>query len=598
MLFKFKKLAMCAAVSMTLASTISGCSNEANTKLINTDVESDGATRPNVKTYATQLNVSVVDALTGAPIENSELSITKGAESLTAKEYDASLGLAVFNFKDTATPSNTNNITVAVKASAENYMTSSKSWTFDTAEAVSLVIKLLSLDDNSQPEGVGLVTKTINLSSVGDEGISITTPAASDGAASKIEIPKSIEMYAKGKTDAEGEVGVGNKITGGVELVVAHYEAERTEALEAFPGGFAVAVENPAVVNSSEGAGSLGDDGQLTFMSAGFVSVEIVDQDTREKVKSFNSPNCSDGSGGTSVDISGCVSVTMTIPKTTINPLTGSVVKEADKIPIWSFDVETGLWTYEAFSTEYAGITSSGENWLVKYPVTHLSYWNLDFFTSGDGVCNGELSILDASSTYPNRAKVTLSVSGYSQTYDYDGSGNIKFYNAPAKVDLKVKFSSDYDGEEFHVSDTIKDICASDLTSITVTPPIETIQSNNITLEASAYCNDVDNADIEELSNASYSLFNVTSKTMVERGSTDAEGKVLLENIISSVTKSEATTLPQYRLSVINPNTGKSIVQNFTLDDGDVIKTFSFGEKCNTTSTGSTTGSTGGSSGN
>ncbi len=127
------------------------------------------------------------------------------------------------------------------------------------------------------------------------------------------------------------------------------------QSLSAFPGGFVVSTQNEDA--REEGI----------FTTAGFVAVDMSVNNT--PVEQFD----------------GDVSIDIDIPAGTMNPETGQPVQPGDVIPLYSYDEDTGEWTFERDVT----IPSNGSGLAKGHPgnyrvtidnITHLSYWNLDWF--------------------------------------------------------------------------------------------------------------------------------------------------------------------------------------------------------------------------
>lgn len=132
------------------------------------------------------------------------------------------------------------------------------------------------------------------------------------------------------------------------------YGAPRdSNANRVFPGGFEV---TDAMDESGK---TIADPANpLFFTTAGWISMEM--NVGNEEVNSFSEP----------------LLVEMPIADTIINPETQEVLKSGDKIPLWSLDNRTGVWTSESVVSVSAGADGVLR---ASFPIKHLSTWNLDY---------------------------------------------------------------------------------------------------------------------------------------------------------------------------------------------------------------------------
>lgn len=164
----------------------------------------------------------------------------------------------------------------------------------------------------------------------------------------------------------------GTELNDDLTMTVAHFKSTDEEALNAFPGGFNVNIENAADIDVNSIEGARPTDSNVVFQSAGFTAIEIFDSNG-------NKADTFDGEG---------IDVTMDIPAGTINPETSQPIGPGDVIPVWSFDTDTANWNYEGTAPAQA----DGNGGLqVSYKATHLSFWNLDFFA--DDTCSPTVNL-------------------------------------------------------------------------------------------------------------------------------------------------------------------------------------------------------------
>lgn len=251
-------------------------------------------------------------------------------------------GIASFAITDDVTPTIAQPVKLLLIVEADGYIKTSKPVTVQNTERQSVTVNLVEIQN--LPDGV----------SGGNSNTGNTNPTTGTTA------PIVVETVPETLTDVTAQVDIdpntviydagGQALSGQLSTSVVYFDGESTESLESFPGGFTVNVPN-----NPEGE----DDG--TFITAGFVAVEIQDQNGNQ-AETFSQP----------------VTITMELGDGVINPSTGQPVVLGDVIPIWSYDEETGQWSYEADGT-VQGPNANGKLY-VEYQASHLSYWNLDWF--------------------------------------------------------------------------------------------------------------------------------------------------------------------------------------------------------------------------
>lgn len=213
----------------------------------------------------------------------------------------------------------------------------------------SLPVELLKSDDNifeirmvnldNPPEGV---TKLVsNEGETDPEGrvkddLNLITPGGE------------VELKMKSGTILKNSNG--EPLTGQLNISLFHFSNLEDESLMAFPGGLNANVEMPG-----------GEYEQVFFFSAGFIALEIADENGKIAETMLTYP----------------LEVTMEIPEETYNPDKQTGVAAGDTLPVWSYEVETGEWTYETSDT--VQLSSKG-TYEVTSEMWHLSYWNWDWW--------------------------------------------------------------------------------------------------------------------------------------------------------------------------------------------------------------------------
>lgn len=257
-------------------------------------------------------------------------------------------GLFSLALKAGVSPNSKAPLHLTLVADAEGYFTGSAQLHLsDTREAFQLQLT----DRQHPPAGVG--TGSDHSAATGADGSlqkALTVSAPVQGVAAAFQLPAGAKL-----TDSQGQ-----PLSGNLQTHVGYFSNQTPQSLNAFPGGFA-----PESVNRN------GQPAEGYFVTGGFVSVDITDSQGR-KAAQFSQP----------------AAVTVQIPAGTLNPDTGKPVKAGDQVPIWSHNTETGQWSQEGTGTAQAAASGHFD---VTYNVSHLSYWNLDWFYSDR--CNPQLRL-------------------------------------------------------------------------------------------------------------------------------------------------------------------------------------------------------------
>ena len=384
---------------------------------------------PVVKPKTNVVNVSVVDSASGKPLSAVSLNVIGSAFDITEKPINSFVtnetGLISFYSKAGEN--------IKVIASKSDYVNSGTEATVMDG-ANNRVIRLLKADPKNTPAGVEMTLESVETDSSGaiavEKVIDINNTKA---AVTKITIP----------ADTVLKTASGEPVVGAVAVQAVHYDANTTES---FPGGLTALVENAPDKNGTE------QEAEVNFISAGFTSIQMTD-DNGNSVKKFEGQK---------------IEIAMTLPKDTINPETGVVVKIGDEIPIWSYDVESGKWQYEEMG-EVADVNDS-KNFAVIYKASHLSYWNLDWHYGA--VCRpANINITDLEKGTTVVTSLELKGQGFNKTvFDYNGDGSFELNNTPKYLPLTLTLS--YDGV---VKDTKQVIfgdndCKADVAAGSITP--------------------------------------------------------------------------------------------------------------------------------
>lgn len=339
--------------------------------------------------------VEVVDAKTGAVLQV-PVTLVVHDDDATQDFHEADGlqspgGLASITIRKGVVATDALPLALRVTATAEGYFVGSAAVRVDD-EPDAVQIRLVSAAAGAQPAGVVVATQAGVSAAVGGAlqttislGADATNPEA-NGAGATFNLPEGTVLRAADGTALSGDLSVN----------IAYFSPTTESALAAFPGG----LNADAVIDQA------GNPASGYFVSGGFLAVDIVD-DAGRKAHLL-------GQNAT---------MTVQVAAGTINPETGNPVQAGDTIPVWSHDEATGVWSQEQTGTLVAATDGSG-NFDVSFAVDHLSYWNLDWFSSSR--CDPQLNFTGITAMPADGIAVSASFGGYydpsSTLYDLSNS--------------------------------------------------------------------------------------------------------------------------------------------------------------------------------
>lgn len=253
-------------------------------------------------------------------------------------DITSTTGNLAFNIDPNITPSESSPVEFTVVFSADGFISTSKS--YKITQKGKLLDQVSLVDISSPPTGVGHQSKSSSLMN-GAITENVTMEADGAGTGAKLSIPMGTVMK-----DADG-----NDLEGDIQIDMVYFNNEEQSSLETFPGGIMADVMDEN-----------GEPAEGTFASAGFVAIEISDENGNQ------ASTFSDGALTVEVEISN-----------TTYTADGVAVQAGDELPVWSYDENTGEWTYESTVT----VQDNGGTLTASAEVEHLSYWNFDWFYSG-----------------------------------------------------------------------------------------------------------------------------------------------------------------------------------------------------------------------
>ncbi|MCS7052929.1 MAG: hypothetical protein NZM09_04255 [Ignavibacterium sp.] len=251
-------------------------------------------------------------------------------------------GIAYFAIKDNIIPTAENPVEVILIVQSSQYLSTSSKLLITKTGSNSFVVNLLKPPVNPNiPAPAGITANEQSFGNIATSaGTTVNIVANSGGnIRSILTVPSGTILR-----DANG-----NALSGNVRTQITYFDATSRSAIPSFPGGFSVNTNT-----SGNGA----------FVTAGFSAINMFVNDT--PVESFSRP----------------VSVQIQVNPNTRNPITGTTVRPGDQIPMWSYNESTGTWNFEGNYTLQSSIGPDGKQVLFveKSDVTHLSYWNLDWY--------------------------------------------------------------------------------------------------------------------------------------------------------------------------------------------------------------------------
>lgn len=257
------------------------------------------------------------------------------------ESYDAANGfLSLYlNPNDEYVPTPSNPVTFNIVTSVSGYLPSGK--TITIPEEGNYFVDIMLVEIANPP--VGVTVKTMNnVGPLENGALPQEVTLSTDNNDAAIILPQGIVLK-----DSNG-----NPLQGAVDIMLVYFDPHVDESLAAYPGGLITSInQNGKTVNG-------------VFYSAGFIAVEITGQ---------NNVSASEFSNGE-------MQMDMNLPLNVYNPNTKSYVEPGETVSLYSYNATSGEWNFEKETTIFE--TEKKLSYAVSAKVSHLSYWNFDWFWS------------------------------------------------------------------------------------------------------------------------------------------------------------------------------------------------------------------------
>lgn len=401
----------------------------------------------------------------------------------------AEQGFVSFAIRDDVIPSEGNPVEFLLVAQAEGYISTSRQVLLTNKGSNAFEMIMVSRDN--LPSGVS-GGRTGNLGNTSAQTGTASEIIIDSGAIGR-DIPARVRI-------AEGTIMLdrsGNALNGAVEADIFHFNSTDPASLQSFPGGFAARVANfddLASVTRQPASLQNTDNQTVFFTTGGFLSLEITVGG--QQVRTFSQP----------------IEIEMELDDNAFDQ-TGTPVSPGSEVPIWSYDRDTGEWSFES----YVVISSAKNGGLaLNFRATHLSWWNIDWY-GPSCVYGTRVNLLNSNQQLRGRllrTDVTPNVLlGWMPSRTLPGVPNfIEFLYAPFDIPGKLELYNMAD--QLLGTVELPDLCSATPVSFDVNPSSEL----TITFRGRGLCADDD--DVEVRPNLPVWYRPLTGGTWLQAGNT------------------------------------------------------------------------------
>ncbi len=280
------------------------------------------------------LNNLLIDVTSSNALDIYEISGTRNFTTV-----DGRIGIGLHR---RANPTPDKSVLATLRISADGYLTSNFNILFKYDQN-SAVVRIPMVNIGTPPPGVAFNTggATLQGGALGAPLRVMVPPGANSNTGMEVELPTGTQFF-----DANGNALTGSNL----DVQIGYFDPINAESVESFPGD--LSIDEVTLPGGNTGAG--------TFVTAGFTTINM--EVDGVAVKTFSTP----------------ITVTIDIDANTINPNTQQPIQAGEIIPVWSYNEANDEWTYETDGNVIQG--ASGLQ--LTYQSTHLSWWNLDWFTN------------------------------------------------------------------------------------------------------------------------------------------------------------------------------------------------------------------------
>jgi hypothetical protein len=443
----------------------------------------------------TNISVNLVDAATGTSIGTTSQSVTvnltfsgPGASSIVSSldEPITSLsiknGVGTFGVASSVTPSAQNPVIASIQASSSGYQTTSYPINIQATGSSAYTIKMIKI--SAPPAGSSTAPSTPVPTSSGGTTTSATnvqTSGGSSGGSASLSVPSGTAI-----TGVDGK-----PLTGNLTANVTYFSGTGDISNTSMPTGLSV-----SVIDSNQTSG------QGYIQPAAFAAFTITNQNG-QLAKSFSSP----------------ITLSFTVPSSTINPTTGNPIQDGETVPIYSFDETNQVWKFETNSTATA---NNSVGFTLTFQTSHLSNWLAGWILSGGKVCTNTIT-LNITGNF-SALQLKLKAAGSTILTQNVGSGSYTFRNLtlPKGVPFTLEAYSLLECPAALVdSTTVNDLCSVN----TVTLNASNSNYINVDVDVTATC--PHNDPVLKVKPSGYDIFVLSPCGNIDLG-TMTNGKITL----------------------------------------------------------------------
>lgn len=261
-------------------------------------------------------------------------------------------GLGSFGIKNSVIPTSGNPVSIFIAGSASGYQTGSATVDINQVGTTEITIHMIRSGQAVPGAASGSTSTALNGGAVQQPTVTSTS-----GGASTNQTVASISLPA----GTSARTTSGQLANGSLTTQVSFFSNASGNGASAFPGGFTPVVQNSAEAKTRQ-----------SMTTAGFVNVRVTDSGGN-RITQFNPP----------------IPLSVTLPASTINQLTGRSILNGDQIQVFSYNESAGTWFAEG-TTTVSGPGQNG-NFTATFLTGHLSTWNFGY--AGQGCSSGTFNL-------------------------------------------------------------------------------------------------------------------------------------------------------------------------------------------------------------